>query len=207
MINMLKLYRMTLLGIISILIVSCGAKQSKMIADKTYVSAFKTSQAIDTTGNLFELRTASADKVFYLIRHAEKDTIPKGNPRLTEQGLERANYLADLMKGTQIDAVYSTMYTRTLFTVDTMAARKGLKIRPYEASKIKSLYEEILLDTLLRNVLIVGHSNTTPAFANMILGRQEFEKGFDESDYDNLLVVTYDQDSINMIHKLRYSPR
>lgn len=191
-------------GIILVAIASCNPKQAQMISDGMYISAIKENIILDQSGKEFVIDRQEDDKVYYLIRHAEKDTMPKDNPILTETGLARANYLADMMKGTRVDAVYSTMYTRTLFTVDTLASRKGMKIRPYDHRKLKQVYEDISSDTTTAAVIIVGHSNTTPAFANVILGRQEFESSFDESDYDNILVVLDRKEGENVVYKLKY---
>lgn len=185
-------------------ITSCSPKSTPMISDGTYISAVMENIILDESGNEFAIDLQENDKVYYLIRHAEKDTFPSDNPRLTKAGLNRANYLANMMKGTRVDAVYSTMFTRTLFTVDTLASRKGMKIRPYDHKKLKKAYEDITNDTTTAAVVIVGHSNTTPAFANVILGRQEFNSSFDESDYDNFLVVLEKAEGENIVYKLRY---
>lgn len=184
--------------------VSCSPKQSKFIADGTYISAIKENVVLDHSGKSYIIDLQPDDDIYYLIRHAEKDTVPRDNPKLTQEGLDRANYLADLMKGTRIDAIYSSMFTRTLFTVDTLASRKGMPIRPYDHKKLKQIYEDIKNDTTTSAVIISGHSNTTPALANVILGRQEFESGFDESDYDNILVVLDRDNAENIVYKLRY---
>ena len=188
-------------------IVSCSPKTTPIITDGTYISAVMENIILDENGREYTIDLQEDDKVYYLIRHAEKDTIPHDNPKLTKQGLTRANLLADMMKGTRVDAVYSTMYTRTLFTVDTLASRKGMKIRPYDHKKLKTVFEDIASDTTTSSVIIVGHSNTTPAFANVILGRQEFQSGFDESDYDNFLVVLDKKEEENVVYKLRYRVR
>ena len=185
-------------------IVSCSPKGVKIVEDGTYIAAIKESIIIDDKGQEFFIDIQDGDDVYYLIRHAEKDSIPQGNPKLTEAGLLRANYLADMMKGTRVDAVYSTMYTRTLFTVDTLAARKGMNIRPYEHRQLKKVYQDISADTTTSRVLISGHSNTTPALANVILGRQEFLSSFDEKDYDNILIVLDKPEQENIVYKLRY---
>lgn len=192
-----------------ILITSCNSKNvMTIVPDDSYITSIKDTIIIAEGGKEYKINTSKAEKIYYLIRHAEKDTIPdNSNPILTEEGLSRANYLAEMLKGTRVDAIYSTLYTRTLFTVDTLAARKGLKILPYEVSGLKELHETISNDNSQSAVVIVGHSNTTPAFANVILGRQEFNNGFDESDYDNLLIVISDSDGNNIVHKLKYRPR
>lgn len=178
-----------------------------LVKDDVMIVSVKDTVVVLEDGTAHLLDIEEGDRVFYLIRHAEKDTFPKDNPVLTEQGIERANYLAEMLKGTRVDAIYSTLYTRTLFTVDTLAARKGLKILPYTASKLKQLYDEVKADESLYGVVIVGHSNTTPALANVILGEQVFQQGFDESDYDNILIVIDKQGKKNRVHKLKYKPK
>ncbi len=189
---------------ITVILISCSPKQAQTITNGTYISSIKEGIILDQFGNEFVIDIKENDKIYYLVRHAEKDTVPANNPILTDTGIERANYLANMMKGTRIDGVYSTMYTRTLFTIDTLASRKGLKILPYKPSDLKSLYETISQDSTKSAVIIAGHSNTTPALANVILGRQEFPTGFDESDYDNILIVLERADEENVVYKLRY---
>ena len=187
--------------------ISCSPKQAKNITNGTYISAIQDGVIIDQAGQEFVIDINESDKVYYLVRHAEKDTVPTDNPKLTEIGIERANYLANMMKGTRIDGIYSTMYTRTLFTIDSLASRKGLKILPYEPSALKLLYETISQDSTQSAVIIAGHSNTTPALANVILGRQEFTSGFDESDYDNILIVVDRVEKENSVYKLRFKSK
>ena len=191
--------------LVSIIAFSCSPQQAKTISNGTYISSIQEGIVLDQFGKEFVIDVNENDKIYYLVRHAEKDTLPADNPNLTKTGIKRANYLANMMKGTRIDAVYSTLYTRTLFTVDTLAARKGLKILPYKPSDLKLLFENISQDSTQAAVIIAGHSNTTPALANEILGRQEFPSGFDESDYDNILVVIERKEGENIVYKLRYS--
>ena len=193
--------------LIAIASLSCSPKQAKKITNGTYISAIQEDVILDQAGKEFKIDISESDKVYYLVRHAEKDTVPVDNPNLTEAGIERANYLANMMKGTRIDGIYSTLYTRTLFTIDTLASRKGLKILPYEPSALKLLYETISQDSTKTAVIIAGHSNTTPALANVILGRQEFPTGFDESDYDNILIVIDREDEENTVYKLRFKSK
>ena len=56
-------------------------------------------------------------------------------------------------------------------------------------------------------MIVVGHSNTTPALANVILGKQEFTTGFDESDYDNILIVVDREGEENFVYKLRFKSK
>ena len=193
--------------LIAIASMSCSPKQSKNITNGTYISVIQEDVIKDKDGEKFIIDISEGDKIYYLIRHAEKDTVPVDNPKLTEVGIERANFLANMMKGTRIDGIYSTMYTRTLFTIDSLASRKGLKILPYKPSALKLLHKTISQDTTQSAVIVVGHSNTTPALANVILGKQEFTTGFDESDYDNILIVIDRKEEENTVYKLRFNSK
>ena len=131
---------------------------------------------------------------YYLIRHAEKDrTDPTNqNPNLNEDGLKRAEKWAVYFKNTPLDGVYSTNYNRTQQTAKPTAADKKLTILSYNP---KELYaSDFQKETFGKSILIVGHSNTTPAFVNIILGEKKYE---DMSDDDNgsLYIVTIIGDS------------
>lgn len=109
---------------------------------------------------------------YYLIRHAEKDRTAKENPGLTVKGNERAMHWATYFENIDLDAVYSTTYTRTKQTAAPTAKKKSLTVKFYSAD---SLYNEpFQLDTKGQVVLVVGHSNTTPAFVNAILGERKY---------------------------------
>jgi broad specificity phosphatase PhoE len=43
-----------------------------------------------------------------------------------------------------------------------------------------------------KTVLIVGHSNTTPALVNLALGEDKYEQ-LDESAYGNIFIVSIDE--------------
>jgi bisphosphoglycerate-dependent phosphoglycerate mutase len=64
---------------------------------------------------------------------------------------------------------------------------KKLEIQKYDPSK---MFDAIFQTaTIGKTVLVVGHSNTTPAFVNKILGEKKYE---DINDNDNsiLYIVT-----------------
>lgn len=128
-------------------------------------------------------------KVYYLIRHAEKDSVPVGNPALTEKGLKRSVVLSDILRATRVDAIYSTFFTRTLYTVDSLADIKAMPILPYEVKSLRNLVDQIQSDKNTHSVVIVGHSNSTPSLANSLAGFNVFDSNFDESDYDNFVIV------------------
>lgn len=124
---------------------------------------------------------------YYLIRHAEKNSENmEGNPDLTEKGLQRAENWAKIFKDIDFDAVYSTDYKRTIKTATPTAKSKGLEVMIYDP---RNLYDETFQKaTKEKTVLVVGHSNTTPKFANTILKKEKYQN-LDESEFGALFIV------------------
>ena len=131
----------------------------------------------------------AATTTYYFIRHSEKirtDTSNK-NPSLNEIGLERAEKWAEYFKNIHLDAVYSTNYNRTMQTSKPTAESKKLAIINYNP---KNMYDSVFQkNSEGKTVLVVGHSNTTPAFANKILGKKKF-KDIDDKDNSSLFIIT-----------------
>lgn len=139
--------------------------------------------------------TQEETTTYYLIRHAEKDRTDQTNrnPDLNESGLERAIKWADRFKDVKFDAVYSTNYNRTMQTATPTAVSKNLEIQKYYPSK---MYDSIFqVDTKGKTVLVVGHSNTTPAFVNKIIREKKYED-MDDNNNANLYIVTIIGDKI-----------
>ena len=63
-----------------------------------------------------------------LVRHAEKDNDGTKDPGLTDEGKDRANQLVSILRETQINAIYSTNFKRTMSTIQPLAQAKGLAI-------------------------------------------------------------------------------
>lgn len=183
-------------------IIACQPVAKKVLGK--YVSKIEQEVITFDDGMKMNLPSGEGTKVIYLIRHAEKDTVPAKNPILTDQGYERSYALAQIFKSTRLDAVYSTLYNRTMHTVDSLTTMKGISTKIYQPKELKSLSAELLESTDLNRVLIAGHSNTTPALAGVLMGEQQFTEGFDESDYTNLLIFTVDKEGKKELHQLRY---
>lgn len=138
--------------------------------------------------------TSGETTTYYLIRHAEKDRSDEmnGNPSLTFEGETRAQNWSDYFKDIQIDAVYSTKYFRTVETATPTAMTKKLKIQYYDP---RNMYDSVFQDqTKGKSVLVVGHSNTTPMFANKILGDNIYDN-MDDRDNSSLYIVTISGDA------------
>ncbi|MCB9309790.1 MAG: histidine phosphatase family protein [Lewinellaceae bacterium] len=155
-------------------------------------------------GTTFEIPQEGLKKIFYLTRHAEKDTVNKQDPILTSAGLDRSAKLADILRGTRIDAIYSTLFMRTMLTVDSLADTKLMKILPYDNKNIRTTIQEIKASDNINRVLMVGHSNTIPSIVNSISKQTIFQSNFEENDYSNFVVVALYNDDKSQVYKLKY---
>lgn len=114
-----------------------------------------------------------------------------GNPSLNYEGETRAQNWSEYFKDIQIDAVYSTKYFRTMETATPTAMTKKLKIQYYDP---RNMYDSVFkAETKGKSVLVVGHSNTTPMFANKILGDKIYDN-MDDRDNSSLYIVTISGD-------------
>ena len=123
----------------------------------------------------------------YLVRHAEKELSAENpkDPPLTSCGVERAESLANLLIDVELDVIYSTEYIRTKKTAEPAARSKEKELEYYDPRKLDDFASLLLKNK--QNVLVVGHSNTTPVLAGLLIGK-ELEP-FDESIYNRIYQV------------------
>jgi broad specificity phosphatase PhoE len=142
-----------------------------------------------------EERLTAETTTYYFIRHAEKDRTDatNKNPELNILGEKRAVLWRDYFKNIDFDVIYSTSYKRTQQTAEPTAIAKKLAIKNYDPVTLYS--PKFKKDTKGKRVLIVGHSNTTPAFVNMILGHTKY-KDIDDNDNSKLFIITILGDQI-----------
>ena len=191
-----------ILGVFILLTIGCKAPE--IDPNGKYIQSIERDKITLDGGHTIELNTEEGAKVIFLVRHAEKDTLPEKNPILTDAGYERSYRLAQIFKKTRLDAIYSTLYNRTMHTVDSLATTKGLPTNIYQPKNLKQLGIDIKDSKEMNRVIISGHSNTTPAMANVLMDNKVIDSGFDESDYDNFLVVNLLPDGQKTLYKLRY---
>ena len=120
----------------------------------------------------------------YLVRHAEKKA-DQENPKLALCGKLRAKQLAKLLSHTKIKKVYSTSYRRTMETATPFAQQQKLAIKQYSPAKLDQFAQQLLKQR--ENVLVVGHSNTTPQLA-ALLSEQDVAS-ITEEEYSHLYQV------------------
>lgn len=201
---LLKKY--TAISVFAILCFSCGQPQKDVLPDFTgkSIKTIQSNAILLDDGAKISLNEDSIAKVFYLVRHAEKDTSIKDEPPLTPEGINRATKIADIMRGTRVDAIYSTMTLRTMFTVDSLADIKAMKILPYDNKALKEVLQSIESSEEFNRIFIVGHSNTVPSIANTLADKEVFNKTFDESDYGNFVIVVINKSGTKEAYALRY---
>ncbi|MBK9257930.1 MAG: histidine phosphatase family protein [Saprospiraceae bacterium] len=185
---------------------ACKQEQKLKVYDGKYIKEIKSNAVILDDGDSFVFDTDSTSKIFYLIRHAEKDTVQSDDPPLSEAGNLRGARLADLLRGTRVDAIYSTFTIRTLFTVDSLADIKSMVVLPYDNKHLSAFFEQIGKNDDLKSVLIVGHSNTIPSIANSLTGKEVFNATFADDDYDNFVIITHSVNGEKKAYPLKYKP-
>ncbi len=120
--------------------------------------------------------------IYYLVRHAEKDTSVAGatmmqaNPPLSEKGIQRSTRLASLLEKENIDYIFSTKYLRTQSTAQPLATLIGKEIQFYEITKGTAFSDSIQqMPFLGKTLLIIGHSNTIPPLVNALIKTNKYQ--------------------------------
>jgi len=125
-----------------------------------------------------------------LLRHAEKDIsedADSANPDLSAEGKLRAQKLVEIINKYRPDAIYSTNFIRTRTTVRPLASKNRRMISIYDPQNLNQL-AELITSGKLKRIVVVGHSNTTPALANLLLKQDKF-KTLDESEYGKIWII------------------
>ncbi len=137
-----------------------------------------------------------ATTTYFLIRHAEKDLSDPGNrnPDLTEAGKIRSENWAKMLVDVPVNMVYTTDYIRTRKTAEPIAKSKNLELVLYDPRNLNDT--EFQKKTKGKTVVVVGHSNTTPAFVNKIIGKEKYS-AIDEKIYGKLFIIKVTGDIIS----------
>lgn len=131
---------------------------------------------------LFCLSACQANsRTQYFVRHFEKQA--GIDPHLSELGLARALVLKDVLINKGITTIYSTRYNRTLESVSPLADALGLNIEFYDPQTLNEFAFSLKNQ---RNILVVGHSNTTAQLIRLLGGDIE---DLSENDYGQLFIL------------------
>ena len=140
----------------------------------------------------------TSPSVIFIVRHCEKAMESTDNPNLAEEGKKRAEHLAEILKNTGIEAVYSTNYKRTMQTAEPLAT--VLKITPTAYEPREAVFGEMLRKSG-KKVLVVGHSNTVPELLNQLTGTKNYQPN---DGYGDLWVVTMLENQPVTVLRLSY---
>jgi broad specificity phosphatase PhoE len=132
--------------------------------------------------------TETVVSTYYLIRHAEKDrSDPKNvDPKLSQKGLGRAMHWAEILKDVPLDAIYTTDFERTTMTAAPASVKNDITVQYYEPESMD--IDQFKPDNPWRNVLVVGHSDTTPDLVNRMVGEDIYSK-MEDDDNGSLFIV------------------
>jgi broad specificity phosphatase PhoE len=156
-----------------------------------------------------------AAPVVILVRHAEKAAEPAEDPPLTATGTQRAQDLADALKYTNVTAIITTEFRRTLATAEPIGSKQGVKpicigLRSIECGSTdhpRTIDEHVTaVKAKVRSyvggvVLVIGHDITVPAII-MALGGPPLPNICSDS-FDELFVLFPGDGGVRLV-KSRY---
>jgi broad specificity phosphatase PhoE len=129
-----------------------------------------------------------------LLRHAEKDVSANANkadPELSAEGQRRAERLIGTVGKYKPQQIFSTIFKRSRDTAAPLAENLNtdyrLQTQFYDYAELKNLAER-LLKLNAKTVVVVGHSNTTPELANLLI-KQDKYKALDDSEYGKVWII------------------
>lgn len=129
------------------------------------------------------------DGIYYIVRHAEKDT--GSNPPLSKIGQERAGDLYRKLKNKKIDLIFATQYPRTGMTADSLRIYQKIDSVNYKADLTgNDIFKKINERSgTAKHILIVGHSNTLPGIIRRAGVKSFTLKGIADEDYQHLYII------------------
>jgi broad specificity phosphatase PhoE len=155
-----------------------------------FLSSFLTSLILSSCNSADKRNSNNEDPtIIYLVRHAEKAKDETDDPPLTQEGLDRAQRLAEVLSDKEIDFIFSSNFQRTQETAMPLATRLGKDIKSYDHKNFDSIIK-FIKENPGANFLVVGHSNSTPTLINTLIGKKEWPK-IDESIYTHIYTLIY----------------
>ena len=143
-------------------------------------------------------------KIIVLVRHSEKDVSVANNPDpdLSAEGRERAQRLIKLVNKYRPSEIFSTNYKRTRQTAEPLAAKRKKEIKTYDPAKAAEMVTQMLASKTGR-YLVVGHSNTIPALANLLAKKEVFRNLLD-TEYGVFWVIRLNKGVMTKVEVFPY---
>jgi 2,3-bisphosphoglycerate-dependent phosphoglycerate mutase len=118
----------------------------------------------------------------FVVRHADRESFDDLNPL----GLVRAKELKRVLYNTGIDSIFSTDFVRTKKTAQPLATALSETINLYDSNP--PLLQRIKKYSRGKTLLVVGHSNTVPAFIKACGCNPPFPL-IPDNQFDNLFLL------------------
>jgi broad specificity phosphatase PhoE len=133
----------------------------------------------------------AAPSLVIVVRHAERAPEPKADPALSEEGVQRAQVLADHLADANVTSIITTELRRTQETALPTARKFGIepKVVATRRGAVTAHIDEVVaaVRRLTGVVLVVGHSNTV---AGIVAGLSEARPiEICETSFANVFVV------------------
>ncbi len=132
----------------------------------------------------------TAATIFFLVRHAEKDTAGGVNADLTGVGRGRADILIKIFKKIKISRVYSTATPRTRNTATPLARFKRRDVEIYDVKTQDELVKELIARGGGKHYFIVGHSNTIPQLAAILRGDEKTADSLPDDEFSKMYIIS-----------------
>jgi broad specificity phosphatase PhoE len=144
---------------------------------------------------------ASAQKLIFLVRHAERadaGATPQTDPPLSSTGQARAQKLAAMLADAGITSIVTTEFVRTQQTAEPLATK--LRVTPETVARENPTDVVASLKISHGNeiVLVVGHAETLPAILKAY-GKADVTIG--DSEYDSFFIIV---PATGTVTRLRY---
>jgi len=146
-----------------------------------------------------------------LVRHAERQTSPLGDPPLTNDGKLRSQRLSRILAKSGVKAIITSQFVRTQQTARPLAETLGIipTVVPLESDSSGNVAESSIQGIVGpinqhsgEVVLVVGHTNTVPQVIASLGG--DLVPNIPENEFDNLFVVTVYAENRAKVTKLKY---
>ncbi len=138
----------------------------------------------------------AAQKLFrkgsiYIVRHAEKEN--GKDPELSREGLERSEALFMKMRKYPPQLIFVSQYRRTAMTADSLRLKMNIDTVHYPAEdsgdSLVKVMQLKLKDTKVKRILVIGHTNTIPAFIQHYI--PDVSIVMPDEVYDDVFVIRF----------------
>jgi len=146
---------------------------------------------------------------FFFVRHADKAVVngpqpaePPGVP-LSQEGMDRAGRLGEIMRRADLDLVFSTRhgntdYTRSKTTADSVRVHysntaAALSTYPYPVTEAETAtwLANVVENNRGRRILVVGHSDSTPKMLRILDANPLFANPWELDGFKDFFVVAF----------------